>query len=93
MSIYALERWEYMYQKAKEFYEQNGHLRVNWKYVTEDGQRLGSWISMLRKIRRGTVRHSVILNEDRIKRLDDIGMIWNCRGNTNDQNDQKRQLE
>ena len=68
-----------MYQKAKEYYETNGHLKVSWKYVTDDGLKLGYWISMIRKVRKGTVKHSVELTKERIKRLDEIGMIWDCR--------------
>ena len=74
-----MQKWEQMYQKAKEYYEANGHLRVPLKYVTDDGLKLGYWISLIRKVRKGTAEHSVELTKERIKRLDDIGMVWECR--------------
>ena len=66
--------WELMYAKAKEYYEQNGDLIIPKRYKTEEGYSLGTWIQTQRKVRSG--EQYGILGEDRIKKLDAIGMIW-----------------
>jgi superfamily II DNA or RNA helicase len=62
-------RWENMYQIAEEFYIEHGHLRVPAKYVTEDGIQLGRWISRQSE-------HQEKLSEEKVARLDAIGMVW-----------------
>ncbi len=66
--------WDYMYGEAKKYYETNGNLEVPVKYKTEQGYSLGSWIMTQRAVRRG--EQFGVLGEDRIKKLDDIGMFW-----------------
>ena len=63
--------WEGSYHAAKLYYEKNGTLDVPSRYKTDDGLFLGSWICNLRHQRK-----SKSLNEERIKKLDAIGMIW-----------------
>lgn len=36
--------WENMYEEAKKFFIEKGHLKVPISYVTEDGYKLGVWI-------------------------------------------------
>lgn len=67
--------WEKNYLEAKEYYERFGDLRVPAKYVTETGFPLGVWIVMMRKAR-ADQRFSIV-TEERIQRLDEIGMSWN----------------
>ncbi|MCD7761789.1 MAG: Helicase associated domain protein [Lachnospiraceae bacterium] len=66
--------WDLMFQKAKEFYQKNGNLQVPCRYITADGYALGNWISNQRRIRKGQIPGS--LSEERIQRLDAIGMAW-----------------
>ena len=65
--------WERNYGEAVKFYENNGHLRVSTKYVTEDGMALGKWISNQRTKYRNK---SNALTEDQIYQLDSIDMVW-----------------
>ena len=66
--------WDYMFDEAKKYYEQNGNLEVPTKYKTEQGYSLGHWLSTQRKVRRG--EQFGILGEERIEKLDSIGMVW-----------------
>jgi len=67
--------WEQSFLEAKAYYEHFHDLRVPVKYVTETGFPLGMWITMMRQARAN--RRFSIVTEERIKRLDEIGMIWN----------------
>ncbi len=66
--------WDYMFAEAKKYYELNGNLEVPKRYKTDEGYSLGSWLMTQRKVRRG--EQFGILGEDRIKKLDSIGMVW-----------------
>ena len=68
-------RWENMYQIAEEFYIENGHLNVPVKYVTEDGIQLGRWVHR-------QVNNREELPEEKIQRLDAIGMVWDSGWDT-----------
>ncbi len=54
---------------------ERGDLNVPANYVTDDGLKLGSWISRLRTCRRNG-SEGKYLTACRIKDLDKIGMIW-----------------
>jgi len=69
--------WDDMYGYAKEYYEENGDLNIPSDYKTEDGHSLGSWILTQRAVRKGLQRGS--LSEERIVKLDAIGMLWTVR--------------
>ena len=80
-TIYTWEDW---YALAKEYYEKNGDLEVpkNFKTINgykydENGYSLGGWIGNLR-----TSYKEKKLSDDRIKLLQDIGMIWNARADS-----------
>ena len=66
--------WNEGYSHAVEYYNRYGNLEVAKKYICEDGYKLGYWINRQRSIRSGKSRG--ILGEDRIIKLDSIGMIW-----------------
>ncbi len=67
--------WERNYAAAKAYYEAYGNLNVVVTYTTENGLRLGSWIAQLRSIRKnGSQRR--YLTPERIRALDEIGMVW-----------------
>lgn len=70
-------RWDACYAAAKRYYEENGNLLVPRKYVTEDGIKLGVWVSNLRsKFRKGSADS---LTPERVRALDAIGMLWENR--------------
>lgn len=69
--------WEDNYEVAKKYYQENGNLKVPKSYVTVDGMALGSWIQTQRKVRQHTIAGQ--LSPERIRKLDEIGMIWNIR--------------
>ncbi|MCD8074956.1 MAG: Helicase associated domain protein [Lachnospiraceae bacterium] len=67
--------WERNYAAAYRYYLENRNLDVPAGYVTEDGIRLGTWITRLRSLRAGTAKGTPP-DEDQVKRLDAIGMNW-----------------
>ena len=71
--------WEKSFLEAKTYYERFHDLKVPVKYVTETGFPLGMWITMIRQARAN--RRFSIVTEERIKRLDEIGMIWDVFSN------------
>lgn len=66
--------WEEGYQHAKAYFEEFGDLKVIKRYKSEDGYNLGVWISTQRKVYHGKCKG--ILTKDKIKRLEEIGMLW-----------------
>ena len=66
--------WDEMFKYAKEFFKENGHLNVPQLYKTQNGLSLGRWIIAQRSIRKGTAYG--VLTEERIEKLDSIGMKW-----------------
>ena len=63
--------WEHGLEEARKFREQFGDLQVPAKYKTKDGYPLGKWINNARKR-----RNDGKLTEERIRQLDQMGMIW-----------------
>lgn len=66
--------WDYMYEEAKKYYEQNGNLEIPKRYKTPDGYSLGIWILTQKRVYNGLV--GGILTQERIYKLNKIGMIW-----------------
>ena len=66
--------WNEGYAHAVEYYNKYGNLEVAKKYLCDDGYKLGYWINRQRNIRNG--KSKGILGEERISKLDRIGMIW-----------------
>ena len=59
-------------QAAKEFKNKNGHLRIHFKYITQNGKKLGRWISDQRsKYREGT------LSGELAQSFETLGIQWN----------------
>lgn len=69
-----IERWNYYYVSAQQYYESFGNLEVPAKYVTPDGIKLGMWIRKQR-----TAYKNEDISADRIEKLESIGMIWKLR--------------
>ena len=68
--------WEKYYESAKRYVEKHGDLLPNYQYVDDEGINLGNWISSQRRARKyGSSKW--FLNEERISRLDELGMVWN----------------
>ena len=71
------ESWLKMYKYAKEYYNKNHHLKIQRKYITEDGIKLGIWICNQRmNYKNGK------LDDQQIKLLNDIGMLWKIEKQT-----------
>ena len=77
------EEWERIYKLAKAYYEYYGHLRVNRSFKTndgytyhEDGYCLPNWLETQRMMYRKNK-----LSEERIKKLQLIGMLFVIKKN------------
>lgn len=65
--------WEFMCCEAERYYRENGDLLPPQAYVTEDGYKLGQWITVQRENR---AKNDRALTPERIAKLDKIGMQW-----------------
>lgn len=65
-------QWDVMYEEAKAFYKQNGHLIIPTNYITNTGLNLGLWIST----QRCDYKENKISN-NKMNKLNDIEMCWN----------------
>jgi superfamily II DNA or RNA helicase len=68
-------QWEDMFVVLKEYKKKHGHCNVPRYRVSRhlaDNQQLATWVNAQRNTNRNKS-----LDEDRIKRLDDIGFVWN----------------
>jgi len=77
------KNWDEMYQLAKNFYEENGHLQVTENLITSDGihydskgKNLSCWIKRQRIRYFQREDGNKTLNEKQIDLLNQIGMIW-----------------
>ena len=80
--------WNEMYQLAKAFYEENGHLNIRSTYRTFDGItevkpddpryeeaiQLGMWLVTQRQAKRGTGNYAI--TDEQIRLLEEIGIVW-----------------
>ena len=64
--------WQQYYELAKQYYRDHGNLNIPVHYETEDGVRLGTWISQQRYNR----KRGKYISEEQIRLLDEIGMSW-----------------
>lgn len=69
-------RWMEQYHAAERYYREHGDLDVPSGYVTDDGVKLGKWITTLRHARREKTDVRTKLTPERIAMLDAIGMQW-----------------
>ncbi len=67
--------WERKYRLAEEYYIENGNLEIPSTYVYQ-GENLGKWLNEIRLSRNKKGFSGYMLTEERIKRLDAIGMVW-----------------
>ena len=73
-------QWNQGYQEAKRYFEAHGDLKVPVNYVSPEGYALGKWVKRQRYTRLNPEKSSGALTEERMERLDAIGMIWNKMG-------------
>lgn len=66
--------WDTYYEAAKQWYEENGNLKIPKSYVTGLGLTLGAWINTQRRVKSGNISGN--LTWEKIQKLNDIGMIW-----------------
>lgn len=71
------KQWEEKYRLAKEYYLDHGNLKIPQNYI-KNGISLGLWITTQRQVYAGKRKGN--LNETKIKRLEQIGMIWEPEG-------------
>lgn len=68
-------QWNRNFELAKKYYMQQGDLNIPVSYSI-DGVKLGRWISNIRCKRNNPDASNMVLDEDRIRQLDSIGMVW-----------------
>ena len=70
-------KWDDMYEIAKQYYEEYGDLMVN-THARYKGKYLGRWINKQRVDYQnmGSEKANANFSLDRIKKLEDIGMVW-----------------
>ena len=73
-------RWNEKYELAKKYYEENGHLNMLVSYITKEGAHLGAWIAQQRKMKKAGK-----LSDEKIQKLEKIGMIWDAKMHTFEQ--------
>ena len=88
--------WDDKYEMAKAYYEHYGNLLVNWKFKTNNGYeydengifRLGKWIQRQRQIlkfKENDTPEQRKDKENKRKRLELIGMVWDGKKALNDE--------
>lgn len=68
-------QWERGFEHAKAYFEENKNLDVKAGYVCPDGYKLGGWIVNNRTWHANNSCAN-ILTKERVKRLEEIGMVW-----------------
>ena len=69
-------QWNEGYQEAKRYFDAHGDLNVPADYVSPGGYNLGNWVKRQRYTRQNPEKSCAVLTEERIAKLDAIGMRW-----------------
>ena len=69
-------KWNEGYQEAKRYFDAHGDLNVPAEYVSPGGYNLGNWVKRQRYTRQNPEKSGAVLTEERIAKLDEIGMRW-----------------
>lgn len=69
-------QWNEGYQEAKRYFDAHGNLNVPADYVSPGGYNLGNWVKQQRYTRQNPEKSCAVLTEERIAKLDTIGMRW-----------------
>lgn len=72
-------QWNEGYQEAKRYFDAYGDLNVPADYVSPGGYNLGNWVKRQRYARLNSEKSCAVLTEERIAKLDAIGMRWENR--------------
>ena len=72
-------QWNEGYQEARRYFDAHGDLNVPAGYVSPDGYNLGNWVKRQRYTRHNPEKSCAVLTEERIAKLDAIGMRWETR--------------
>ena len=72
-------QWNEGYQEAKRYFDAHGNLNVPAEYVSPGGYNLGNWVKRQRYTRQNPEKSCAVLTEERIAKLDAIGMRWENR--------------
>ena len=72
-------QWNEGYQEAKRYFETHGDLKVPGDYVSPNGYNLENWVKRQRYTRLNPEKRGAVLTEERIEKLDEIGMRWETR--------------
>ena len=72
-------QWNEGYQEARRYFDAHGDLNVPAGYVTPGGYNLGNWVKRQRYTRHNPEKSCAVLTEERIAKLDAIGMRWETR--------------
>ena len=72
-------QWNEGYQEAKHYFDAHGDLKVPVDYVSPDGYALGKWVKRQRYTYQNPEKSCAVLTEERIAKLDEIGMRWENR--------------
>ena len=65
--------WNHYYEEARKFYDDNNHLNIPKKYMTQHGLNLGQWLCTQRALYRNS-RYR--LSDEQIRKLEMIGVNW-----------------
>ena len=72
---WELDPWERGYEHAEQYYREHGNLNVPAGYTSEDGYKLGKWLSNQKaNLKSGDPYRRV--SPEQKKRLDALGIIW-----------------
>ena len=69
-------QWNEGYQEAKRYFDAHSDLNVPADYVSPNGYNLGNWVKRQRYARLNPEKSGAVLTEERIAKLDAIGMRW-----------------
>lgn len=69
-------QWNEGYQEARRYFDAHGDLNVPAGYVSPDGYDLGNWVKRQRYTRHNPEKSCAVLTEERIAKLDAVGMQW-----------------
>lgn len=73
------ELWEDGFRHAERYFKEHGVLDASYSYKTDDGFNLGLWLSRQRK--KLNIDRPDDQQQERIKRLNSIGMLWKKKVN------------
>ena len=68
--------WEHYFSEASIYYAEHGDLNIPAEYVSPNGYNLGNWVKRQRYTRHNPEKSCAVLTEERITKLDEIGMRW-----------------